>query len=147
MDTIAAANIAIDLMEKHGLYERGWQFEYRNYKSAFGMCHHGSRVISLSRPGTALREEHHVRNTILHEIAHALVGPNFGHDSVWRTKALSIGCNGERCSSDVRIPGIWQGTCKNGHTVSRHRKPKGQHSCSRCAPYFSEEFLIEFKRR
>ena len=33
----------------------------------------------------------------MHEIAHALVRKGHGHDAVWKAKALSIGCDGQRC--------------------------------------------------
>ena len=34
-----------------------------------------------------------VKNTLLHEIAHALVGPGHRHNRVWRQKAREIGCD------------------------------------------------------
>ena len=58
------------------------------------------RTIFLSAPLTrAVKDDAAVENTILHEIAHALVGRGHGHDYVWRSKALEIGCDGERCHS------------------------------------------------
>jgi SWI/SNF-related matrix-associated actin-dependent regulator 1 of chromatin subfamily A len=39
-------------------------------------------------------EEQQFKDTILHEIAHAIVGPHHGHDEVWRGKAVEIGCTG-----------------------------------------------------
>ena len=36
-----------------------------------------------------------IKNTVLHEIAHALT-PGHNHDHVWQAKAVSIGCDGER---------------------------------------------------
>ena len=32
-----------------------------------------------------------IRDTLLHEIAHAIVGPGHGHDAVWQTAARRIG--------------------------------------------------------
>ena len=40
-----------------------------------------------------------VRDTILHEIAHAIVGPGHGHDAVWQTAERRIGCTPKRCST------------------------------------------------
>ena len=41
-----------------------------------------------------------IKNTILHEIAHAIVGYGVSaHGSEWKRMAMSIGCNGQRCSS------------------------------------------------
>ena len=34
--------------------------------------------------------------SLLHEIAHALVGRKHNHDAEWKAKAREIGCTGER---------------------------------------------------
>ena len=44
-----------------------------------------------------------MKNTLLHEIAHALAGHEHNHDEVWKATARSIGCDGCRC-------GHWQQT-------------------------------------
>jgi hypothetical protein len=33
-----------------------------------------------------------VKNSILHELAHVLVGKGHGHDEIWFRKALDLGC-------------------------------------------------------
>lgn len=48
----------------------------------------------LARDGFSL-----IRDTILHEIAHALVGPNHCHDLVWKAKCLEIGATPRRCGA------------------------------------------------
>lgn len=61
---------------------------------------------------------------ILHEIAHALVDYH-GHDDVWRSKALEIGCSGKRHGlSGVSIRGRYEATCKKGHKFYAHRLRK-----------------------
>ena len=40
-----------------------------------------------------------IRDTLLHEIAHAIVGPGHGHDALWQTAARRIGCTEKRCST------------------------------------------------
>ena len=40
-----------------------------------------------------------IRDTLLHEIAHAIVGPGHGHDALWQTAARRIGCTAKRCST------------------------------------------------
>ena len=42
-------------------------------------------------------DEATIRDTILHEIAHALT-PGQHHNDVWRRKATAIGCTGQRCA-------------------------------------------------
>jgi hypothetical protein len=98
---------------------------------------------------TALHDEREVRDTILHEIAHALVGPSHGHDAVWRRQALAIGSSGQRCvSSDApAVAGPWVGTCPSGHTATRHRQPVRVQSCGRCSRGFDAAALIDWTYR
>jgi predicted SprT family Zn-dependent metalloprotease len=44
-----------------------------------------------------------ITDTLLHEIAHALVGEGHGHDYTWRRMAISIGCNGDRTCGDEAV--------------------------------------------
>lgn len=114
MELIKAKTLAINLMEEHGLIEKGWYFEFDHAKRRFGRCSHGRKLISLSRTLVELNGIERVKNTILHELAHALVGPRNGHNEIWRAKALEIGCDGERCYSadDVEIPSMrYQAKC------------------------------------
>ena len=54
-----------------------------------------------------------LNDTLLHEISHALVGPNQGHNNIWKKKALSIGCTGKVYHSlNFSNPG-WIKYCSN----------------------------------
>ena len=145
MELLQAQKLAIELMEQHGLIDKGWFFIFDHAKRRFGCCNYRSKKITLSAPLTELRDESFVKNTILHEIAHALVGSRNGHNNIWRAKAIEIGCNGNRCSSDVEIKGKWVGTCPNGHTKHRHRKPSGSISCGTCSNVYDPRYAINFK--
>lgn len=118
------ATIARELISAHGL--TGWRFEFDRAVRRMGCCKYKHRVISLSAPLSMRAPMDEIRDTILHEIAHALVGPGAGHGLVWYSKARSIGCNGKRCS-DVEIeeiPGKWQAVCPGcGRTFHKHRRP------------------------
>jgi predicted SprT family Zn-dependent metalloprotease len=143
----AAAALARRLMNQHGL--RDWALVFDNAKTRAGLCRPAQRQLGLSRPLTELHSEGEVRDTILHEIAHALVGTEHRHDAVWRAKAREIGCTGDRCvSSDAgQLVGDWTGRCPSGHTVTRHRRPTRATSCSSCSPQFDPEALIEWTFR
>ncbi|KUG51986.1 hypothetical protein AVL62_08645 [Serinicoccus chungangensis] len=134
MELDEAGALARGLMREHGL--AGWGFGFDRAKVRAGACHWTDRRITLSRAITAVQDEAQVRETVLHEVAHALVGPGHGHDGVWRARARSLGATGERCytvgAEGPVVPGRWQGRCTAGHLVHRHRRPTRVLVCTRC---------------
>ena len=136
MNLDAAAALALRLMQEHGLND--WTLVFDRAKTRAGVCRFESKEIGLSQPLTRLHADDEVRDTILHEIAHALVGPDHGHDPVWEAKARAIGSSGTRCISSVAgsLPGAWVGTCPSGHTLERHRQPERVLTCGICSPSF-----------
>lgn len=147
MDLDEAARMARGLLDDHGL--RDWTLVFDRAKRRAGICRPHQRQIGLSGPLTRLHDEAEVRDTVLHEVAHALVGPRHGHDAVWRATALRIGCSGRRCSDPdaPTIEGDWAGTCPAGHRVTRHRRPTRPASCTRCSRTFSPEHLLSWTHR
>jgi predicted SprT family Zn-dependent metalloprotease len=131
-----AKDLAIQLMTKHGIVQQGWRFEFDNAKRRFGCCKYRSKRITLSVYLTELNEMSRVKNTILHEIAHALC-PKEGHNEVWRAKAIQIGCDGERCysSNEVEtVKGNYSATCCGCNKVfTRFRKTNKSQSCGNCS--------------
>ncbi len=147
MDLHAAQRLARALMDEHGL--AGWGLRFDRARRRAGVCRHDRREISLSAPLTALYSADEVRETVLHEVAHALVGAKHGHDAVWRAKARSIGASGRRLVSDdaPQLEGDWVGTCPAGHRVTRFRRPARPQSCARCSRTFDRRFLLAWTRR
>src|SRR5215471_13596338 len=60
-------------------------------------------------------------NTMTHEIAHAIVGPNHGHDQVWTEKHLEMGGDGQPCGH-FTIDAT-RGTDKSEQRPKVHIKP------------------------
>ena len=110
------------------------------------MCRFEAKVIGLSAPLARLHDDREVRDTILHEIAHALAGPAAGHGPAWRDVAARIGCSSRRClpADAPRVPGAWVGVCSRGHTTERHRRPERVMTCARCSPTFTLEHVLEW---
>lgn len=138
--------LARQLFQEYGL--KDWQFKFDSAKRRFGQCRFSKRVISMSRHLCELNDEAQVKDTLLHEIAHALVGRGKGHGPEWKSMATSIGCSGTRCySTEVVTPGPkYIGICPGGHTHERQRLPSRETSCKDCWPRFNRNFLIVWKR-
>ena len=103
MDTNKAHLLAKTLMLKYKLND--WSFEFDSAKKRFGCCNHRRKVISLSCILTDLNDEDKVRDTILHEIAHALLGCGYGHSRIFKLKCVEVGCQPRRAyGSEVIIP-------------------------------------------
>lgn len=147
MDLRDAYALAEHLLERHGLVD--WSITYDSAKKRAGICRFGPREIGLSAPLTALHGLDEVTDTILHEIAHALAGPQHGHDATWREVARQIGCSAQRCvpADAPRVEHDWLGVCPAGHTTGRHRRPERVMSCAHCSSTFDLGHLIAWTHR
>ena len=137
--------LARSLMEEADVGD--WELALDRARRRAGQTDHARRRLTLSRHLMSLYDEEQVRETILHEIAHARVGAHHGHDAVWAKEAIRLGATGRRLV-DTRAPrlrGRWVGRCPAGHEVDRMRRPASPVSCSRCAPRFSLEHLLSWR--
>ncbi|MBU3659590.1 MAG: SprT family zinc-dependent metalloprotease [Flavobacteriales bacterium] len=62
-----------------------------NHSEVSGRCYNNGERISLQVNFSIDRDIEQIQNIILHEIAHALVGVEQGHNLIWKQKALEIG--------------------------------------------------------
>ena len=137
MELARAKQLARQLMDEHGLNDiplritNGKRYlgscTFRVSRSAitrmFGETRYQLECIKLSRYVVTLNDENEIRDVILHEIAHALVGAEHGHDAVWRRKAIEIGCSGRRTSKTANMPkGRYKAECSCGKVYYKHRK-------------------------
>lgn len=142
------------LMKQHGLTSLGWFFELDNAKRRFGVCKYRSRTIGISKYLAVLNDEAQVKDTILHEIAHALVGPGHGHDAVWKRKCIEIGAKPERCysSTEVTTPKLRYyaicGGCGLEHQRAKRVNPIQRRAC-KCQTHlpWDKKVLLTYKDR
>ena len=79
--------LALKLMHEHNLTDYNFKFGYGwRYR---GMCTAKSIIIQYKFALYGDIDE--VKNTILHEIAHAIVGLEKGHREEWQQKAKELG--------------------------------------------------------
>lgn len=137
------------LIELHlGQEKERWTFNFDYARKRGGLCNHGTRVISMSRYLCEIWDLEHARQTMLHEIAHALVGRDHQHSRHWLDVARSIGYEGgvshQYAVAEHLAP--WRGTCPSGHTIVRFKRPPRKPvSCAKCSPRFSKQYRITWE--
>lgn len=136
MELIKAETLARNLINQH-LGDK-WHFKFDRAVRRFGCCCHTDKLITLSKKLVELNDESQVTDTILHEIAHGLVGMGHGHDKIWKQKCIEIGAKPERCYStkEVKTPTRYYKyklVCDHcGRETYRLRKPRCNYSCGYC---------------
>ena len=131
-----AHGIALGLFREHGIAS-DWSFGFDRAVRRFGCCWHGKQRITLSRALVELNDEDEVVDTILHEIAHALVGPGAGHGPIWQEVAAGIGARPEACydAAAIRTPERrWAAVCSDHGIVGRRDRLHQRHGwrCAKC---------------
>jgi len=121
------------LIQKH-LAGSPWKFKWNERVTAWGMCDESDWSISVSkRTFNALIDKEDAKETVRHEVAHAIVGCHHGHDAVWKAKAFQLGVrNPTSCSNyltDKRAMGYTYAMVSIvGYVVRAHgyyvRKPR-----------------------
>ena len=120
----AVRRLADELFRTHGLH--GWTLVLNRRKREMGLCDFDRQTIALSVYFISLNNDEAIQDTLLHEIAHALVGPGHGHDQAWKQTCIAIGARPQRLSFEAVMPaGSWQAVCGAcGMIHHKHRRPK-----------------------
>ena len=85
----SVAEMARRLMDEHGLTD--WTLAFGEARRRLGDCHFRHHVIRISRTHALAGSEEQIRDTVLHEIAHAIAGHEAGHGPLWKATARRIG--------------------------------------------------------
>ena len=119
----------------NGSLPKGWTFGFDLAPSRAGVCRYNEQRIDLSVSYCLAATRSEIEDTILHEIAHAIVGPRHNHDAVWKAKAREIGCVGERCHRVRHSVPKWVGECGCGQQWFRQvlqRRLMSGRVCAKC---------------
>ena len=114
----------------------GWTIDIDHATRRLGLCNYNKKKITISYH--LLRgpscDEKQMRNTVLHELAHAIVGPNHNHDETWKKMALRIGCDAKRCGSMDLVEATYILECpKKCFSRGYYRRPKTDNKiCMKC---------------
>jgi hypothetical protein len=93
---------AYELVRKHKLV--GWSVRVSSAIKHCAACRYKSKTITLSKYMMLDYTDFEFRDTVLHEIAHAIVGYEARHGPVWKAKCREIGCTGEVTGRAFRVP-------------------------------------------
>jgi len=126
-----------------------WKLNFSNGKRQLGHCNCKKKIISLSNAYIKTNPYDILRDTLLHEIAHAIQFKKTGktdHGPRWKTIAKKVGCTAQRCvsSEDIEVPrGKYVGVCPSCKSVTHfYRKVKRKYSCRLCSNKYSPEFRL-----
>lgn len=134
-DPGTVARWARGVMDSFGLND--WAFGWDNARRRLGACHYSDCRITMSRHFVRMNGGAELRETLLHEVAHALVGRGHGHDATWKAMARRVGCRPVRCGRADMPAGRIVATCGGCSRIyRRHRVARAgvRHWCRRCGP-------------
>jgi predicted SprT family Zn-dependent metalloprotease len=139
--------LALGLLAEHGL--DNWTVAFDSARQRAGICRREQREIGLSKLLMVLWTEGQQRETILHEIAHALAPAGAGHDWRWQRVCVKIGAIPVRCWDEAdntreQVPFKYIGTCPRGHTIGRDKLTTAtrRRSCDKCDTRFNPRYLF-----
>lgn len=131
-----------------GLADEGWKFKWDRASVRFGQCNYRTKTISMSARLTEANDEARCRNTLTHEIAHALVGHSHGHDAVWAAKHRELGGDGRARYSSLEVTAVqkkWLVSCDGcGMNTQVARRRQGA-VCARCSRSGSYLYPLKWK--
>ena len=126
-----------------------WSFGFDHAKRRAGLCNFTAKRITVSRYLAVRYEDDDIHQVLLHEVAHALAGPDAGHGAAWKRVANELGYVGGRLLDGGAAAELapWQGVCPNGHEHFRYRQPTRIQSCGKCSRGFNPRYAIDWQKR
>ena len=123
-------NFAKNKLLYFGLTDWSINFDYARRRA--GICNYDKKVLSFSIYFLRNSSKNEINDTLLHEIAHALVGPKNGHNNVWKKKALDIGCTAKVYHKYEFAKPKWIKFCSRGCWLQSCFRKKNNLICKIC---------------
>ncbi len=124
-------------------------------KPFLGMCSYKDKSIFLNAHHVDINPDLDVKNTIYHEVAHALC-PGDAHGDLWRATARKLGCDNPVACSHLSLPAHVIDAIRSGdivevtyeeetHVVRHpvHKITRLQDKCETCGKIAKEKFSIK----
>lgn len=113
-----------------------WGFCFNNKKTSLGLCYYRQQRIEVSRHHLNSTDAE-VKNTVLHEIAHALCfihNQERGHGYNWKRWCVKVGAKPTRCGSSSGMTYKYSYYCRNCNKIVHrsHRQVRANYICSKC---------------
>ncbi len=137
------------LMNQHNLQD--WKIRFNDRVSSAGLCSYSKKTIYLSKKFIKHADYDAIKNTCLHEIAHALDCKRrfrSDHSIHFQMICREIGCDYNQHSNRNDLFGDkynkWNYTCQGcGKSIGTSRKLKNmdRRTCRKCGSKFTEKKL------
>ncbi len=151
MNRTIASQLLRDTLNQHGLSEWKGSLSLLENNSWVGLCDYKKKTIFLNAFAVDIHPDDEIKDTVLHEVAHALVGENHKHDSIWAAKAEEIGARSTPCNM-FSIPSHVVDAICSGHVVElieetikvpKYRVTRLQDECPFCHKVAKEKFSFD----
>jgi SNF2 family DNA or RNA helicase len=80
-----------------------WKTSFAKSENYLARCYHDQRRIVFSQQFLAGADEKAFNDILAHELAHAIVGPGHGHNSIWVAKARELGLENPKPCADIKL--------------------------------------------
>lgn len=126
-----------------------WSFGFDRAAKRAGLTSFTERRITVSKHLAERWDDDDVHQTLLHEVAHAIVGPGEGHGARWLRTARELGYVGGRThQGEIAAERAgWVGRCPGGHEHVRFRAPRGRYACRPCSKGAARVVEVRWERR
>ena len=137
-----AVAMAVSVLDENSLF--AWGFDFDRATSRPGICRFEEKMIVLSNSFCFRSSESEVTDTILHEIAHALVGSDHHHDSVWVKQARALGGTGRVLTAIDASRTRYIKYCLDWGWMDRAQRKNSYLVCRKCG---SDVKYVDFSHR